>query len=153
MIRRLVLALLVLALTLSTTAAFAGRGHGGTTTPPSSIDLETYSQPWLGGTVGFTTDAQGLAGYEYPMYAVWCYQDLNGDGKTTVDGTWNVDSVYMELRKPAEELMLGGAGSMWLTNGGTAACDAILYAYGWKGGKESIRTLAWKKFSAAGGAP
>jgi len=151
--RRFGLAVLVLALALTTTAAFAKGGGGGSTTPPpSTIAIEPYSQLWLGGDFGVTVSAQGLSGNEYPMYAVWCYQDLNHDGAVTVDGTWDSDSVYMELRKPTDELTLGGAGSVWLTNGGAAQCDAILYAYSWKGGKESIRTLNWQKFDAAGSA-
>ena len=74
------------------------------------------------------------------MYTVWCYQDLNGDGihQWPDDGG---DLVYAEMRKPTEELTLGGGGSAWLTSGGEAECWAILYAYGWKGGVESTRTL------------
>ena len=151
MIRRFALAFLVLALTLTSTAAFAAKGHGGTTSaPPSTIKIEPYSQLWLGGDFGVLADAEGLAGNEYPMYTVWCYQDMNHDGSVTVDGTWNADSVYAEMRKPIDELTLGGAGSIWLTNGGGAKCDAVLYAYGWKGGQESVRTLAWQTFDAAG---
>jgi len=150
MIRRSALPILVLALAFTTTTAFA-KGGGGSTTPPSStIKIEPYSELWLGGDFGVEANAQGLAGFEYPMYAVWCYQDLNHDSVVNVDGTWNGDSVYMELRKPVDELTLGGAGSAWLSNGGAAKCDVILYAYGWKGGKESIRTLTWQKFDAAG---
>jgi len=29
---------------------------------------------------GSETTAVGLAGWEHPLYTVWCYQDLNGDG-------------------------------------------------------------------------
>jgi hypothetical protein len=148
--RRFALAMLVLTLTLNTSAALAGKRPGGSTTSPSSIRLEPYSDLRLGGEFGVEADAQGLAGWEYPMDTVWCYQDVNHDGTVSVDGTWNTDSVYAEMRKPSEELTLGGAGSIWLTNGGPAECDAILYAYGWKGGKESIRTLAWQKFHAEG---
>ena len=58
-----------------------GKGGGGSTTNPDSrITIEDYSELWLGGTVGFETNAVGLAGREYPMYTVWCYQDLNGNG-------------------------------------------------------------------------
>ena len=150
MIRRFALALLVLALMLTTTSAFAAKGHGGSTTPTqSTIKIEPYSDLRLGGEFGVVADAEGLAGFEYPMYTVWCYQDMNKDGTVTVDATWNADSVYAEMRKPTEELTLGGAGSIWLTNGGAAKCDAVLYAYGWKGGKESVRTLAWQTFDAA----
>jgi hypothetical protein len=70
------------------------------------------------------------------MVAVWCYQSGN--------------LVYMALDKPGAEFLLGGGGSLWLTNGGAANCEADLYAYGWKGGQESIRNLANTTFDATG---
>ena len=46
----------------------SGKGSGGSTTnPDSSITIEDYSALWLGGTVGFETNAVGLAGWEHPM--------------------------------------------------------------------------------------
>jgi hypothetical protein len=107
-----------------------------TGTGTSTIALESYSDLRLGGYAGFETNAVGLAGWEYPLVAVWCYQ--------------GGDLVYMALDKPNSEFLLGGGGSVWLTNGGGANCDAYLYAYGWKGGKESIRTLAGTSFDATG---
>jgi hypothetical protein len=48
---------------------------------------------------------------EYPIYTVWCYQDLNGDGihQWPIDRS---DLVYAEMRKPSEELTLRGGGSL-----------------------------------------
>ena len=109
---------------------------GRRSTAASSIELEEYSQLHLGGEVGFITSAEGLAGWEYPMVAIWCYQ--------------NGSLVYMELGQPQVEFLLGGGSSDWLTNGGPADCEADLYAYGWKGGKQSIRELAQTSFWAGG---
>ena len=71
------------------------------------------------------------------MYTVSYYQDLNGDGihEWPDDGG---DLFYAEMRKPTEELTLGGGGSLWLTSGEEAEYWAYLYAYGWKGGIETI---------------
>jgi hypothetical protein len=116
--------------------ATAGGRKGAPAAGTSSIALESYSDLRLGGYAGFDTNAVGLAGWEYPMVAVWCYQ--------------SGDLVYMALNKPATEFLLGGAASAWVTNGGGATCEADLYAYGWKGGNESIRNLASTGFSATG---
>ena len=116
--------------------ATAGGRKGNTAGGTSTIKLESYSDLRLGGYAGFETNAVGLAGWEYPMVAVWCYQ--------------SGDLVYMALNKPATEFLLGGAASAWVSNGGAATCEADLYAYGWKGGQESIRNLAITGFDAAG---
>jgi hypothetical protein len=116
--------------------ATAGGRKGNTAAGTSTIKLESYSELKLGGYAGFETNAVGLAGWEYPMVAVWCYQ--------------SGDLVYMALNKPATEFLLGGAASAWVTNGGPATCEADLYAYGWKGGQESIRNLASTPFDATG---
>ena len=118
--------------------ATAGGRKGNTTGGTSTIKLESYSDLRLGGYAVFDTNAVGLAGWEYPMVAVWCYQ--------------SGDLVYMALNKPATEFLLGGAASAWVTKGGPATCEADLYAYGWKGGQESIRNLANTTFDAAGAA-
>jgi hypothetical protein len=117
--------------------ATAGGRKGNTTAGTSTIKLESYSDLRLGGYAGFETNAVGLAGWEYPMVEVGCYQ--------------SGALVYMELNKPGAEFLLGGASSDWLTKGGSANCTAILYAYGWRGGKESIRNLnAAISFDATG---
>ena len=83
------------------------------------------------------------------MVAVWCYQDVNGDGIQV----WSDDGgdlVYIELRHPDEQFTLGGGSSDWVGNAGPAVCEGKLYAYGWKRGQESIRELATKGFDATG---
>ena len=76
-------------------------------------------------------------------------QDLNGDGihQWPNDGG---DLVYAEMRKPAEELTLGGAGSIWLTNQGGAECWAMLYAYGWKGWRRVDPSVGLLRFPRGG---
>src|SRR6185369_16868008 len=54
--------------------ATAGGRKGNTAGGISTIKLESYSDLRLGGYAGFETNAVGLAGWEYPMVAVWCYQ-------------------------------------------------------------------------------
>jgi hypothetical protein len=51
--------------------AFVGNGKGGNRAT-LSIEIEGYSELWLGGTVG-SIPTSGLAGYEYPVVAVCCY--------------------------------------------------------------------------------
>lgn len=137
-------AVTALALTVFGTGdALAGKG-GNNTTETSYIYLDSSgdgatlaaaSAPSLGTAVTFTSHAAGLAGWEYPMVAVWCYQ---GDAL-----------VYMQLDHPDANFVLGGGSSDWKTMGGDAECEAYLYAYGSKGWRESIRTLAGTFFFAA----
>ena len=110
-----------------------GKGKGFTEQATASISID-QADVRLGDGVTFTTVAGGLAGWEHPMVAVWCYQD-------------DV-LVYMELATPDSALVLGGDSSDWRVSGGAADCEAYLYAYGWKGGRESIRTLAGTSFEA-----
>ena len=43
---------------------------------------------------------------------------------------------------------LGGAGSIWLWNGGEADCTANLFYFGWKAGKQTKEVLASTSFHA-----
>jgi hypothetical protein len=86
----------------------------------------TNPQPAHGEAVTFDTVAGSLAGWEYPMVALHCYQ--------------NDVLVYVLLSQPADTFTVGGGSSQWTA--GDATCNASLYAYGWKGGRESIRELA-----------
>ena len=130
--------------------ATAGGRKGNTTGGTSTIKLESYSDLRLGGYAGFDTNAVGLAGWEYPMVAVSCYQDVNKDG--TVDtNLLGPDVVFTWLDHPTAEFLLGAYSSIWtLRGGGDATCRADLDAYGWKGGQESIRVLDSLTFDAAG---
>ena len=146
---RTTIAALTLILAVSAAPAFAGKG-GGTTT--SSIAIASVSggvnaaaaqsAPKLGDTLTFKTTVEPLAGWEYPMVAVSCYQDVNGDGTVQTD-LLGPDVVFTWLDKPSAGFTLGGYSSIWtVRGGGDAVCRADLDAYGWKRGKESTRVLA-----------
>jgi hypothetical protein len=157
------LAILV-CLALVAAPAFAGKGgnggggsggsggSGGAGTTSSSIAIASVDgvaaaptlapAPKLYDTVTFATSATSLAGWEYPMVVVSCYQDVNQDGvvDTSLLGP---DLVFSWLDKPSATFTLGGYSSIWTQRGGgSAVCRAELDAYGWKGGSESIRPLA-----------
>src|SRR5262249_8679893 len=92
--------------------------------------------PPHGSTVTFNTSAGSLAGWEWPMVVLSCYQDVNGDGT----GGMNLlgpDLGYETRASPGATFgAAGGNGTA-----GDAKCHAYLYAYGWKNGQESIRYL------------
>lgn len=155
--RRHVLALL-LGVTLGIAAPALAAKPGGTS---SSIVIASVNgtqmsastqqpAPALGDTLTFATSVGSLAGWEYPMVAVSCYQDVNGDG--TIDtNLLGPDVVYTWLDKPSAQFLLGAYSSIWTQRGGgPAKCRADLDAYGWKGGKESTRVLASVSFDATG---
>jgi len=133
-------------------AGKGGGGSGGSSTSASSISIASVDgtvmaasakpAPKLGDTVTFNSSVGSLAGWEYPMIAVSCYQDVNGDG--TVDtNLLGPDVVFTWLDKPSATFTMGGYSSIWtLRGGGDAVCRAELDAYGWKSGKESTRVLA-----------
>jgi hypothetical protein len=144
--------MVVAGLIAGVTPAFAGKGgSGGSST--SRIAIATVDgtsvagaavkpTPKLGDNLTFATTVPSLAGWEYPMVVVSCYQDVNGDGYVDTN-MLGPDIVYSWLDKPTATFMLGGYSSIWTERGGGAAsCHAELDAYGWKGGKESIRVLA-----------
>jgi len=60
------------------------------------------------------------------------------------------DLVSAQLDDPGIEFVLGGGNSQWLSNGGTADCNAVLYAYGKSGNNQTIRELASTGRSHAG---
>lgn len=131
-------ALMVIGATLASAgSALAAKGgnRGGAQTASSSITIN-QTDPHLGGSVTFTTSVSGLAGGEWAMVGVSCSQS----------GTL----VYGALDTPEATFLLGGGSSLWLQRGGEADCVASLYAYGWKGGQESIRALASVSFHASG---
>jgi hypothetical protein len=155
--------MLAAGLTLAAVPALAGRGGGGNNSPTTStiriasVDGTTMAATTLspttklGDTLTFATTVEPLAGWEYPMVAVSCYQDVNGDGAVDTN-LLGPDIVYAELAHPDGTFTLGGYSSIWLQlGGGPATCRADLDAYGWKGGTESIRTLrSTDNWSAAG---
>ena len=126
--------------------AFAGNGNRTVSSSISFASIDGAAAPVspttkLGDSVAFATTVQPLAGWQYPMVAVSCYQDVNGDGaiNTSITGP---DVVYTELAKPSGSFMLGGYSSPWMANGGAALCRADLYSYGWKSGVEYTQVLA-----------
>ena len=157
----LTFALVAGGLTLAVAPALAGKGGGsGSSTPPPSIAIGTINgtsaastkdpAPKLGDNLTFATVVGSIAGWEYPMVAVSCYQDVNGDGVIDTN-LLGPDVVYTGLDKPDAQFLLGAYSSIWTQRGaGPAKCRADLDAYGWKGGKESIRVLASYAFDATG---
>jgi hypothetical protein len=129
--------------------AMAGKPtRGGTSSIALAGAAEARTSPaTLGSLVGFDTTVEALAGWEWPMVAVLCYQDLNGDGVQRFPNDEG-DLVYAQLDHPDAAFLLGGGSSRWKTLGGAADCDAVLYAYGNKAKNQTIRELARTSFSA-----
>lgn len=159
------IAAVVLALAAAPALAATGKsksGSGGTTTTSSSISIASVDGAKmaagtqspslkLGDTVLFSTAVEPLAGWEYPMVDLQCYQDVNGDGVVSTD-LQGPDIVFTWLDKPDAAYQLGGYSSIWTQRGGGAAtCIANLDAFGWKGGKESVRVLASTGYLAVSG--
>jgi hypothetical protein len=145
---------------LTTGSAHAGNGHGkgNKDAGDSYIALSSgdgttaavTAEPSLGSDVSFDSYAAGLAGWEDAMVALSCYQDVNGDGVIDTN-LLGPDVVYTWLDTPDASFQLGAYSSIWtLRGGGDAECRADLDAYGWKGGKQSIRVLASVSFHADG---
>jgi hypothetical protein len=127
--------------------AFAGNKPGGATSSITFASIDGAAAPLspttkLGDSLTFATTVQSLAGWQYPMVGVACFQDVNGDGTvdTSVTGP---DVVYTQLDKPSATFMLGGYSSIWTARGGgSAVCRADLYSYGFKNGNEYTQVLA-----------
>ena len=147
---RVTIAAITILLAVSVAPALAGKG-GGTASSSiaiASVDGSTSAAAVksptikLGDTLTFRTTVEPLAGWEYPMVALSCYQDVNGDGKVQTD-LLGPDVVFTWLDKPSTSFTLGGYASIWtVRGGGDAVCRADLDAYGWKRGQESTRVLA-----------
>jgi hypothetical protein len=139
-----------LALAAVPSIAIAGKGGGGASSSIAiaSVNgtdagrLPAAATPKLGDMLKFATTVEPLAGWEYPMVVTSCYQDVNGDNwiDTNMLGP---DIVYSWVDHPDAEFLLGAYDSIWKQRGGgDATCRAELDAYGWKGGKQSVRVLA-----------
>ena len=155
---RITIAALIVVLAVSAAPAFAGkRGSPATSSiaiasvSGSGNAAAAQSSANLGDTLTFKTTVEPLAGWEYPMVAVSCYQDVNGDGKVQTD-LLGPDVVFTWLDRPSADFTLGGYSSIWtVRGGGDAVCRADLDAYGWKRGKESTRVLASTDYWTAAG--
>jgi hypothetical protein len=133
---------LTVALAVATRGAPAGAAgvHAATATS-SWIELSSVAgrsaasiQPTLGDSVSFATSYPKTV--KNPRILVNCYQD-----NALVFGMGGSVSY---------DFQLGGAGSIWLTNGGSADCEALLYYYGSHAGKQTFNVLARTTFSAGG---
>ena len=136
----------VLAAAAFAVPAFAGNGNRTATSSITFASVDGAAAPLspttkMGDSVSFNTTVQPLAGWQYPMVAVSCYQDVDGNGvvNTSITGP---DVVYTQLAKPSASFMLGGYSSAWTENGGSATCRADLYSYGWKNGVQYTQLLA-----------
>jgi hypothetical protein len=133
LIQSLILASAVVALP---TAAFAGNSHGTTVASialASSGTQAASTQPALGQAVAFATTVPNTD--KSPAIVVNCYQ--------------NGTLVWGEVGSVSASYKLGGDSSPWLTNGGTASCDAQLVNITWHAGTESISQLASTSFAAS----
>ena len=90
-------------------AAMAKKGGGGPNAPAGTLTLN-QSNPYLGEWVTFTYSAPRNS----PRIRLICYQ--------------NGAMVFAADQDASTAFLLGGAGSTWTANGGSADCQADLYS-------------------------
>jgi len=125
---------LVVALALPN-ATLAGKSTVAPSIDFASVDgarLAATIEPHLGSWVTFSTTYP--TSVKNPRIEVLCYQN----GQLTFGMAGGVTYAFE----------LGGAGSVWLTNGGEADCTANLYYFAWKAGQQTYNWLASKSFHA-----
>ena len=61
--------------------------------------------------------------------------------------------MYTETEAVGSSFLLGGYGSLWDANGGTASCEADLYNLVWNGNQIQQVTMLASTFFDAGGSP
>jgi hypothetical protein len=121
------IALLVVGLMAGSVFAAKGGGQSG-----SWIELAQGSgfsasvQPTLGDSVSFSTGYPNNV--QNPRIEVLCYQ--------------NGSLVYGAAGAVTDSFLLGGGGSIWLTNGGSATCTANLFYFGQHAGSQTYNVLA-----------
>ena len=149
MFRKVSACVAMLAMTMLVFVALPATAQAAKPAPVvASIAIDQAAPYAVGDVLTFTTTIPRLSGWEYPMVAVACFQDVDGDGVIEHGWPWD-DVVYTELAKPGSTFTLGGYSSIWtLRGGGPAECDADIDAYGWKSGVESVRVLATISFNA-----
>jgi hypothetical protein len=91
-------------------------------------------QPTLGGTVAFDTGYPNNV--KNPRIEILCYQGGS--------------LVYGAAGGVTDSFLLGGAGSIWLTFGGSANCTANLFYFGFHAGRQTYNPLATTSFAAGG---
>jgi len=120
--------------------AGAGLARAGTTSPSwialAQVDglAATTVQPKLGDYLSFNTGYPNTV--KNPRIEVLCYQ--------------NGALVFGMAGSTTYSFQLGGGGSIWLTNGGSASCTANLYYFGFHAGQQTYNKLASTSFSAGG---
>jgi|GEM_PF-2344684 hypothetical protein len=138
-IARLLSAVAIVALLAIPATTLAAKG-GGSTGTPAWIALNTVNvsgasvQPSLGSWVTFSTAYPSSV--KNPRVEVRCYQSNS--------------LVYGEAGAPVDTFVLGGGGSIWLTNGGAASCTANLFYFGSHAGSQTYNLLASTNFTAGG---
>jgi len=88
--------------------------------------------PSLGSSIAFATGYPSNT--KNPRIEVLCYQSGS--------------LVYGEAGGVSDTFLLGGGGSTWLSNGGSAACKANLFYFGWRAGTQTYNLLASTSFAA-----
>lgn len=102
------------------------------------------SSPALGDIVTFTTTTSGIKGNQNPRIEITCYQD----NVLTYAEAHNVTPTY-PAPWDGSSFQLGGGSSQWLTDGGPANCNAILYYWDNHPTQHQV-ILATMSFSAGG---
>ena len=120
--------------------------------PSGTIAIAAGSELALGGWVTFDTTTDDLPGWANPRIQVLCYQDVNESGIVSrtedLDANGFVDDVVYGMALAADDAFeLGGGSSDWLTAGGPAECDAVLYFWSNQG---AFIPLAGLTFGAGG---
>jgi hypothetical protein len=90
------------------------------------------ASPSLGSSVSFDTGYPSSV--KHPRIEVLCYQSGS--------------LVYGEAGEVNDTFRLGGGGSAWLTNGGSADCTANLFYFGSHAGRQTYNKLASTDFAA-----
>jgi hypothetical protein len=128
----------VLALVVATGSVFAGKNSTepwiGLATVNGARMAASSVQPSLGDWVTFATTYP--TSVKNPRIVVNCYQG----GALTFGMGGAVDYAFQ----------LGGAGSVWLWNGGEADCTATLFYFGFHAGHQTYNELAHTDFYAGG---
>jgi len=124
----------ITAMVLAPAAASAAPKSVTPTIALASSDVARTTAPALGTYVHF--DSVYPTTVKNPRIEVLCYQDGS--------------LVYGEAGGVNDAFLLGGGGSAWKDSGGSAACDANLYYFSWKAGKQTYNRLASTWFSAGG---
>lgn len=131
-------ALVLTAALLVVGAASAAKPVSGTISGPNEAGPYVYGLSEL----TFTVESN-LKGNPHPMVEVSCYQDVNGDSVVDMS-LFGPDLVWLQLDHPNAVFTVGSV----FDAGSPAACAARLFAYGWKGGQQSIVLLDEVTFSA-----